>query len=352
MAQPDPHSPAVFTLPCRRPFLRLPWRLGGCVAALAGGLLLWPAGCTAPSRSGIALPRGVDSYVEGVEANRRGDRRAAIGHLETATEENPNLINARSLLGDLYRFEGDYAEALQQYEVVVKLDPYTGANYTRLGIAYQFLDRLREAESAYLKALELDATDLDATMNLGLVYLTLGRLEDARRLTQKATEMDPSSGPAWANHGVVLDASGEHAEAESALLRSLELAPDRPATLLNLGNVLVTRAKAGEAIAVLEKLLTIADSVRARKKLGDAYALARRYADALKQYETALKTEPAFYPALNDAGRVFITQYREGLELDEKLRQSALQVWRKSLSINPNQPRISALVSEWDRAGF
>ena len=59
--------------------------------------------------------KGVDKYVTAVKAYDRGDREAAVTNLLGATRANPDLIMARVMLGDLYRAEGKYDDAVKQY---------------------------------------------------------------------------------------------------------------------------------------------------------------------------------------------------------------------------------------------
>lgn len=315
-------------------------------AGIAGGCQLTPA----PGPSGKLPPRqATQAYAEGVVAHEAGDTARAKERLTAATEIAPQLIKARLLLGDLFRAEGDYRAALEQYEAVVRLDPFSPGGFYRLGVAYQFLQRFIEARDAYLTALRLKADDADSHMNLGLVYLALGELPLAMEHARRATELSPTSPGAHTNFGVVLDAVGDLVGAERAFLTALELQGDPPsaATLLNLGQNLLKQNRGREAQEVLTRLTGQADSSLARKRLGDSLALQGLAEQAIEQYERALRIDPNYFPALNDAGRVMIQRYRAGLELDESLRQAALNYWNRSLRINPGQPQIEALVRQW-----
>lgn len=322
------------------------------VATLAAATLVAITGCQAPGPTGMPTPsrQATQAYAEGVLAHERGDTPVAKSRLTTATNLAPELIKARILLGDLFRAEGDYKAALDQYEAVVRLDPYSPGGFYRLGLAYQFLQRFLEARDAYLTALRLKADDPDSHMNLGLVYLALGELPLAMDHARKATELAPDNPTALTNFGVVLDAVGDHVGAERAFLSALELKGDNPATLLNLGQNLLTQNRGREAQEVLTRLIAAADSSLARKRLGDSLALQGLAAEAIEQYERSLRIDPNYFPALNDAGRVMIQRYRAGLELDESLRQAALAYWNRSLQINPRQPQIEALVRQWTPA--
>ncbi|HEV2292561.1 MAG TPA: tetratricopeptide repeat protein [Tepidisphaeraceae bacterium] len=297
-------------------------------------------------------PRAIERYVEAVRAKERGDTDAAIGALERATEANPNLTMARGLLGDLYRAEGEYEKATAQYEALVRLDPYSALNHYKLGVSYQFLQRLRESANAYLRAIELDPKDADAHMNLALVYLAMGQLDDAVRYAERATLLDPSSAVAFSNLGVVLEARGDFARAESAYRRSLDLDSTQIETLLNLGANLIKQGKSADAVSIMERVLQQSDTPQIRKRYGDALARAGKYDEAVKQYEAALAKDPRYYPAMNEIGWVRIAEYRKGLELEDAKRITALQMWRKSLEVNPNQPRIATAIRDWDEKGL
>jgi tetratricopeptide (TPR) repeat protein len=324
-------------------------------AALGGATLCalsLVVGCTHGGGGGSAPPRAVQGYVAAVEAKQRGDTDAAIRSLEDATEINPDLTMAHDMLGDLYRAGGEYEKATIQYEALVKLDPYTALNHYKLGVSYHFLQRLQEAANEYLRAIKLDPKDARSCMNLGLVYLAMGNLDDAVRYSEKATLLDPSSAVAFSNLGVVLEAKGDFARAESAYRRSLDLDSRQTETLLNLGSNLMKQGKTADAVSIMERVLQQADTPQIRKRYGDALAKAGKYDEAVKQYEAALAKDPRFYPAMNEIGWVRIAEYRKGLELEDAKRVAALEMWRKSLEVNKNQPRIETAIKDWGEKGL
>ena len=110
-------------------------------------------GCTSESHVGdTSPPRGVEYYVAGMKAYRAGDQKTAQARFEQATSVNPNLRMARSMLGDMYRAQGQYERAREQYEILVRLDPYDPENHYRLGVTYQFLRKIQDAIASYLRA--------------------------------------------------------------------------------------------------------------------------------------------------------------------------------------------------------
>jgi tetratricopeptide (TPR) repeat protein len=284
-----------------------------------------------------------------VQALDRGEQDRGVELLQQAIQANPGLITPRSILGEIYRKQNQYELALTQYQTLVGLDAYTPANHYYLGLTYQFMDRLREAAAAYMAALKLNPDDPKSNMNLGLVGLVLGNGDDAVSHIERATMLDPTSASAFANLGVALDSRGEYGRAESAYRRSLELDSSQPSTVTNLGANLIAQKKVSEAISMLEQAIKMEDTPRAHKLLGDALALAKRYDDALKQYDVALTKNSNYAPALNGRAAVLIQKYQAGSQLDDTLRAAAVKSWQQSLSANANQPQVSAAIKQWEK---
>ncbi len=321
-------------------------------ACLWSGFLTAPLliiGCASLQPLVESRPKAVDTYVAGVESYRNGDRQQAEKDLSQAVKQNPNLIMARSMLGEIYRSDRNYGQAIDQYEMLIRLDPYTLENHYYLGVCYQFVDRLQDAAKCYHDALKLNSNDANSNMNLGLVHLAEGRSDEAVACITKATMLAPNSAAAFANLGAALDSQKKYVQAETAYRRSIELDANQPFTLLNFGSNLVLQNKPVEAAVVFRQALSKVDSAWGHKRYGDALAMSRQYPEAIREYTTSLKINPRYYSALNEMGRTFIAQYEQGLQLDEQLLQSALAAWRKSLELNPNQPQIQDLVNKWSK---
>ncbi len=294
-------------------------------------------------------PPGLDSYIEAVNAYESGDMRAAMASLIKATRENPDLIRPHVMLGEMYKDDSNYRGAADEFEHATKLDPYGYENYYNLGVSYQFLNRLQEAAATYLRALELKPSDVKTNMNLGLVYLSLNHPDDALRYVVRATELGPQYAPAWANLGVVYDVKRDYSKAEHAYRRSLEYDSKNISTLMNLGDNLMSQNKPQEAISVFTPAIKVSNSAVTRTRLGDALYSANRAYDAMQQYNFALKLDPKYFPAMNSIGRILIGKYHSETELDEDLRATAVRFWKRSLEISPEQPKVAALVKEWEK---
>jgi tetratricopeptide (TPR) repeat protein len=331
--------------PAARPLLTF------AVAAWLGASLLYLAGgCANQAKVESAKnTAALDSYVQGVLAYQNGDTVAAMNNLQAAVNKKGDLVMARSMLGDLYRSKSDYEAARQQYEVVSRLDPYEFKNHYHLGLVYQFLNRLQEAAASYITALNLKPNDAPSNMSLGTVYFALNDPVKALTYAERAVQYDPKSAAAWVNYALILDANNDFPKAEGAYRKSLDLDSSNAVARLYLGENLLAQKKYGQARGVFSELVKIQDEPLHRKRLGDACFGERNFADALTQYQAALKLDPVYYPALNEIGATYVADYEKGLGLDDSKRKAALEVWQQSLSINRAQPRIMALVQKYSK---
>lgn len=316
-------------------------------AVLVCGACLAVNACSRRPAAPAAVDSAADAYVEGMRAYRAGDRETAARLLARAVRDNPSLGAAHSALGDLYKESGDYNAAATEYEALAKIDPYAADNFHRLAVSYHFLNRLRDAAASYLRAIKLNPSDWKSNMNLGLVYMALGDNNAAVEHCQRAVTLNPLSAAAHANLGVTYDARGNKREAEAAYRKALQIDPGQSGAALNLARNLEEQKRPWDAVRVMEQLTRTADSAAVRRRYGDALLAAGRDADGVLQYREALKLDPRYYPAMNALGAALISQYRSGLLLDDRKRDEAVSVWRRSLQLNPDQPRIEAQLKTW-----
>jgi tetratricopeptide (TPR) repeat protein len=315
-------------------------------------LLCLLAGCADPAPIPPAPQvTGLDSYTAGTRAIAAGNDAQARTLLSDAVDQNPDLISARQLLGDLYWKAGDFQNAVEQYEVFARLDPYNYKTHYDVALAYQFLHRLQDAVVAYLQALKLSPRDLNSNMNLGVVYLNLGRTHDAIDKLEFAATVDPTSAAAQCNLGAAYETDNQLAKAETAYRRAMELDPDMSVAMVDLGSLLLKQNEAQEAAAVLKLAAQKSSSAPVHKKYGDALYLLQRDDEALRQYDAALRLDGRYWQAMNQVGLVRIRQYQAGSTLDENLRRIALQMWRQSLALHPDQPVVKTWIDQWNQNG-
>jgi tetratricopeptide (TPR) repeat protein len=116
----------------------------------------------------------------------------AAGHFDKAlvalrrtTELNPTFAGGFQMLGATYQMQGDFANAIGNYEHSIRLAPNAPA-YTNLAIAYLRAKRYTEAIAAFNEALKHDPQQASRYRNLADAYKIAGRIADARDYYAKA----------------------------------------------------------------------------------------------------------------------------------------------------------------------
>ena len=103
-----------------------------------------------------------------------------------------------------------------------------------------------------------------------------------------------------------------------------------------------------DAVAISERLVVVSATPLSRKRHGDALTLAARWADAEQAYDAALALDPSFTPAINGKAESIIAHYEAELRLDDSLRARAIELWKQSLKLDPNQPTVTEQLAQWE----
>lgn len=96
-----------------------------------------------------------------------------------------NLANAK---GNQLHQDGDYQQAIKQFEKAIKLAPGWAVPWYNLGLVYKHMKSWSRSLECNQRAVSLNASDEAAWWNLGIAATALGVWEEARR--------------AWATYGI------------------------------------------------------------------------------------------------------------------------------------------------------
>lgn len=185
----------------------------------------------APSRieneGGETSPDDVETMLrEGRAAWEERDIDTTIEKLEAALRAGANSPEAHFLLGNAYAKKEQFAEAEQQYEVALDLDPDHIDARSNLGVIYYRQGELQEAEKVFRAALEQTPKDAEIRYNLGGVLASSHRLEEAVEQFRKAQELDPSLPEVYLGLGSAYKQQGRRQEAITALQEYVRLSQD------------------------------------------------------------------------------------------------------------------------------
>lgn len=322
----------------------------GAAAIVAACLLLTgPSlpGCRTTERAAEQQQRAEAYVVEAEQLIRDGREDEALSLLALAIERNPELTVAHLQMGSIHRNRGQYLAASESYGKAAQQEPQNFDAQFNYGLMLHMLRRYAEAARVYIRALAIQPDDFHTNLNLALAYIELNEVRQALPFAQRAVAVNPASGDAHANLGAVFSSLRRHEEAVREYEAAAELMPLTPELLLNLAESLGRLRRYEEMANTLQQSIRLDASAVAHERLGFAYFRMRRYSEAMAQFRRSLEIDEVYYPALNGLGVCLLNQYLLSDKADQDAQREAIELLRKSLRINRQQPRIVELVSRY-----
>ena len=258
-------------------------------------------------------PKNVTAIVSLAQLDlARGDASSAIYSLKQLVTQQPTLDGAWQLLARAYYTQGEVENTLQIYRQLAGRHPAEPGFPLAMGQILIEKGRRAEARAAFDRAQEL-APDYPAALTplQQLVRLDLLEQENARamqRVTKLLTAVPQAPEPRLLEAEVLLAARTAQGtnQAEAALLKATELKPDYWAAYLALARLYKDAKQNGKALSDLRGIVAKnpKDSV-AQMLIGVLLTEEKDYEGARAAYETILKSNPKFVPALNNAAYLY-----------------------------------------------
>lgn len=128
------------------------------------------------------------------QAPARALDEARVKTLTAQAQANPNDVEARAELGNLYFDAERYPEAIQWYEQAVALDPSNVNVSTDLGVSYYYSNQPDRALVQFDRSLAVDAGHTKTLLNMGIVR-AFGKqdLKGAEAAWEKVIALSPDS---------------------------------------------------------------------------------------------------------------------------------------------------------------
>ena len=318
--------------------------------ALVAGLMPGCASTGGPRSEPIdEVQHSTDLVVEAEGALAGGDEVSALNLLAQAIEVNPTLTVAHIRMAEIQRNRGDLDDSERAYRRAVTIEPRNFVAQLGHAEVLHALGRVIEAVRAYVRAVSLEPENPGANKGLAAAYLELKEPRAALQYAQRATALDPTDGRAHANLGAIYSLLDRHEDAVGEYEAAAELMELNAELLLNWANSLGAIDRFDEMINTLNEVLKLEPSAVAHERLGYARFKQRRYDEATKHFRDAMALDDRHYPALNGLAVVLLNDYIRSERREDRLRQEAMGLLRKSLQINADQPKFVDLVSRFKR---
>jgi len=274
----------------------------------------------------------------GLILEKRGNAEGARQEYLAAAELDPDAALARNNLGNLAKHAGRLEEAASWYQRAIEADPYFMGAYNNLALVYQAQGQMQRAIDLYGRALSKAPDNAVVLNNLASLYYATGEREEARRLWMRSAAADPRY-PSPLNNLASMELTDKRLdEAERLLRRAIELDPDYGDARINLA--LIQRSR-GDVEAARREYQRATRDPRTGANSWFQYGLfemeQKNLQRAVEVFREGRDVDPRSTELLNALGEAY---YRLGRPED------ALQSWRESLRINPQQPRVQQVLED------
>jgi tetratricopeptide (TPR) repeat protein len=272
----------------------------------------------------------------GHDLDEEGRTAEAIAQFEQVLRLKPDLAEAHSNLGSaLSKIPGHLDEAIAQYRECIRLKPGYVTAHINLANALDDKGLTQDSIEQSEEAIRLNPDLAEAHSSLAsALSKTPGRLDEAVSEGEKAIELKPEGAKARLNFGnILVRVPGRLDDAIAQFEEAVRLSPGIAEAHVNLGNALDAKGRVGEAIAQFQAALRIRpDSAEAHSNLGNALAkVPGRMDEAIGQYQQALALKPSYVSAHNNLGSVLNAEGRTSEAVDQ---------YEQALRLNPDIPAI------------
>jgi tetratricopeptide (TPR) repeat protein len=281
-------------------------------------------------------------------ARQAGDYDAALSLFQEILAQNPTLTTAYLGIGDIYLVKQDYAKAEPAFHRAARLEPRNFDAQYGHGVALQMLNRLVEAVRAYHRALTIDPQSVKANLNIAVTYLQMNEAANAVTFAERAVQLEPGNGAARINLGAAYEKTGQNGKAIEQYLAAMELVEDTTPIMVNLVSVLAAEKRYQEAINTAENLLKIEQSANIYERMGWCYFRLSNFEKSLDAYQQAVNVDPKHWQSHNGIGVNMLNRWLLSKKQDAQARLEARDAFRRSLLINPDQPKLVLLMTSYE----
>lgn len=301
-------------------------------------------------------------------------------HLKRALQLDFSLAEAHFNLAFLYQTQGEFEKALPYYKEVVNSNPGDAQVYCLMGQCAQCIEMLQEAEAFFAESFRLSPMS-EAAMHLSTIYISEERYSEAEEVLDfLITMMDKKTALEQSE-----ETSGEH-DTEALDSTSGAWRVDKEYLQFTLGLVLKKQEKYIPAIKHLRDVVMMNDQYEeAFNYLGECCAAIEQNKEAESFFIHANKLDPQYLQPIMNLAKLnyhqeryhraitvmghYIKRIEEQEDAQDQATQKdqepqtefahellglsymqlgdkekAIEIWKKSLEANPDQPRLISLI--------
>ena len=215
-----------------------------CIMITRQQLSYWQDGETL-FRHTIAVTE--DNYIAhynlGLALDKKDKTAEAIHQYQEVLRLKPNFARAYASLGDDWAATGQTDKAIGEYQEAVRLAPDNASARNNLGVALFKTGRTDEAIKQYQEVIRLTPDNASTRNNLAAAFYNLGQTDEAIHQFQEAVRLQPDYVEARFNWAKVLAKEGRTTEAIRQYQEVIRLNPDYPEARDRLAKALATQGQ-------------------------------------------------------------------------------------------------------------
>jgi tetratricopeptide (TPR) repeat protein len=251
----------------------------------------------------------VEAYRVAIRAYNRGDWEVTRRYMNDLLVAEPGSVDAIYYIGESYRMEGKFADAIKSFTKALDLNPNFAPAY--LGRARTALDAnpkdFRTAQADLEKAIAKDGNYGEAYLELALLHIKNQKPKDAIDLLVPLIQIMPSSPDLYLYLGQAYLANGNTSQALTNAEKVRELDATHLAAYRLIGECLQAQS---DLKGSLQPLLTYTryelEDAEAWVWLARAQDVAGQREDAFKSLDRALKIDNSQFEALMRRGEIYL----------------------------------------------
>lgn len=218
----------------------------------------------------------------------------------------------RRTIASLYLKFNQPEEALKEYLLLIKLEPFQAEHYYNAAVLFESRDQSDQALSYYRKAVETDPKHAAAHAALGLLLFKNKQMTDAKQEINIALRLDPKNTHALYYQGKLLRESHDYANALASFEKALRDPELKQKCLVERGCCYLEANSTEKAVVEFDRAIKASkddasnDTLHARYFLASCYEKIRDIDKAIDQWELIYNKKRNF----RDVGEK-LSQYQE-----------------------------------------
>ncbi|PIE04896.1 MAG: hypothetical protein CSA76_01855 [Spirochaetales bacterium] len=240
----------------------------------------------------LSFPRKIKGLQEQL---KKGRITQAIRDARIILKKDPGNLEAHYLLGQAYMREGNHKNAMQEYSFISNSGQFPEIcreTEFRQSLADLYLLSGQESEALkeFLLLTKLEPYKAEHFYNAGHLLKNRGKSDSAAKYLKQALNINPRYSDAWFEIGELFYNSKKFSGAKEAFQRALKLRPDNYKVHFYMGKLLQRVSKFSSALASFEQASKDPDyKTQAIIERGICYLYTKNYTSAQMELERVLR---------------------------------------------------------------